>query len=250
MKRFNINEFIWFVILLFFTLYIYYLLSTNKITIFVHPKLAKYSAFSLVAFGELTILQFFNVFTVKTRVKFKRGYIFFILALIIGIFIAPGGLNSEIADKKGITLVGSSSIENIGKHIHTKDEVISGNVINFNDKNYIHYFEDLSENVDKHVGKKVIISGFVTKKDELNLDEFIITRLLINCCAADSQVIGVICRGDANTTINSDAWIRVEGIVSFKENIDKNNKVTEKLPLINVQKLTKLNKPENPYIYE
>jgi putative membrane protein len=250
MKRFNINEFIWFIILLLFTIYIYYLLSTSKITIFVHPKLAKYSAFSLVVFGELTILQFFNVFTVKTRVKFKKGYILFILALIIGIFIAPGGLNSEIADKKGITLVNSNSIENIGKHIHTIDEVISGNVINFNDKNYIHYFEDLSENIDKHIGKKIVISGFVTKGDTLNVNEFIITRLLINCCAADSQVIGVLCRGELNTNLDKDTWIRVEGVVSFKQNKDMNNKVIGKLPLINAQKITKINKPANPYIYE
>jgi len=248
MKRFNINEFIWFMILLMFTIYIYYLLSTTKITMFVHPKLAKYSAFSLIVFGELTMLQFFNVFTVKTRIKFKKGYVLFIIVLIIGIFIAPGGLNSEIAEKKGITFVSSSSTENIGRHSHTKDEVISGNVINFSDKNYIHYFEDLSENIDKHLGKKIIISGYVTKNDKLNKNEFIITRLLINCCAADSQVIGILCKTNNNKVLNKDTWVRVEGVVSFKENED--SKVREKLPLIIVEKVTNINKPVNSYIYE
>jgi putative membrane protein len=250
MKRFNINEFIWFIILLTFTLYIYYLLSTAKITLFVHPKLAKYSAFSLVIFGELTIFQLFKVFTVKTRVKFKKGYLFFIIVLIIAIFVAPGGLNSAIGDKKGITLVSSHSIENIGKHIHTKEEVINGEVITFNDKYYLHYLEDLSENIDKHIGKKIIISGYVTKEDKLSKDEFILTRLLINCCAADSQVLGVLCKYNIDKPVDKDTWIIVEGIVSFKENKDKNNKITGKLPLIVVQKITKITKPVNPYIYE
>lgn len=250
MKRFNINEFIWFLILLAFTLYIYYLLSTNKITLFVHPKLAKYSAFSLIIFGELTIFQLFKVFSVKTRIKFKKGYIFFILVLIIGIFIAPGGLNSEIGDKKGISLVSSHSIENIGKHIHTKDEVINSNMIIFNEKNYVHYLEDLSENIDKHIGKKIIIGGYVTKGNKLNKDEFILTRLLINCCVADSQVLGVLCRDSSNIALDKDTWIRVEGIVSFKENKDENNKITGKLPLIVIEKVTRINKPGNPYIYE
>lgn len=250
MKRFNINEFIWFVILLIFTFYLYYLLSTTEITMFVHPKLAKYSAFSFIIFGLLTTLQFFSIFTIKTRIKFKKGYVLFMLVLIIGIFIAPRGLNQEIAHKKGITLVSSGSAENIGGHIHTKDEVISGNVISFNDKNYIHYLEDLSENINKHVGKKIIISGYVTKEDKLNKDEFIITRLLINCCAADSQVIGILCRGDLTKSLNKDAWVRVEGIVSYKEIKDGNNKVVSKLPLIIVQKLTNINKPVNQYIYE
>ncbi|MFL0269222.1 TIGR03943 family putative permease subunit [Candidatus Clostridium radicumherbarum] len=248
MKRFNINEFIWFIILLVFTFYIYYLLSSTKITMFVHPKLAKYSAFSLVVLGELTILQIFNVFTVKTRIKFKKGYVLFILVLVIGIFIAPRGLNSEIAEKKGITFVSSSSTENIGSHTHTKDDVINGNVISFNDENYIHYFEDLSGNLEKHIGKGIIISGYVTKDDKLNKDEFIITRLLVNCCAADSQVIGILCKTDGNKVLKNDTWVRVEGVVSFKEN--ENSKINRKLPLIIEGKVTKINKPVTPYIYE
>lgn len=248
MKRFNINEFIWFIILIMFTSFIYYLLLSTKITMYVHPKLAKYSAFSLVVFGELTILQVFNVFTVKTRIKFKKGYILFILVLIIGMLIAPGGLNSEIAEKKGIIFVSSSSTENIGSHTHTKDDVINGNLISFNDGNYIHYFEDLSGNLEKHIGKDIIISGFVTKDGKLNKDEFIITRLLVNCCAADSQVIGILCKTDGNKVLNNDTWVRVEGVVSFKEN--ENSRVNGKLPLIIAKKVTNINKPAAPYIYE
>lgn len=248
MKRFNINEFIWFIILLIFTIYIYYLLSSTKITMFVHPKLAKYSAFSLIIFGELTILQMFNVFTVKTRIKFKKGYVLFILVLIIGIFIAPRGLNSEIAEKKGIIFVSSSSTENIGSHAHTKDDLINGNTITFNDKNYIHYFEDLSGNLEKHLGKDIIISGYVTKDNKLNKDEFIITRLLVNCCAADSQVIGILCKTEGKEVLNNDEWVRVEGVVSFKEN--QNSNINGKLPLIIAGKVTNINKPVTPYIYE
>lgn len=250
MKRFNISEFIWFIILLVFTLYIYYLLITGRITLFVHPKLAKYSAFSLVILGELSVFQFFKIFTVKTRVSFKNGYIYFILVIIVGIFIAPGGLNSEIGDKKGITLVTSHSIENIGKHTHTKEELIIGNTIVFNDKYYMHYLEELSEDLDKHIGKKIIISGYVTKSSKLGKDEFILTRLLINCCAADSQVLGISCRNASGTYIEKDSWIRVEGMVSYKENRDSSNKLLGKLPLIVVDKITQIKKPANPYIYE
>lgn len=250
MKRFNINEFIWFSILLCFTLYIYYLLSTGKIVLFVHPKLARYSAFSLIVFGELTIFQWFKIFTIKTRVNFKNGYLFFIAALIIGIFIAPGGLNSEIGEKKGITLVSSHNIKNIGKHTHSEEELITGDIITFNDKYYVHYLEELGEDLDEQIGKKVVITGYVSKSDKLQSDEFILTRLLINCCAADSQALGITCRSSLSEVIDKDSWVTLEGTVSFKENRDKDNRIIGKLPLIVVESIKQIEKPSNPYIYE
>ncbi|ERI92980.1 TIGR03943 family protein [Clostridiales bacterium oral taxon 876 str. F0540] len=240
MKKFNISEFIWFFILLMFTLYIYFLLYTGKITLFIHPKLVKYSVFSFIVLGELTIVQLFKIFTVKTRITRKNGYALFLLALIFGVFFAPGGLTSDIGDKKGVILVSSEDVENIGRHSHSEEQVIEGNDIVFTEKNYIHYLEDLSANLDKHMGKKIKITGFVLKNDKLQKDEFILTRMLINCCAADSQVMGVTVKYDKAITLNKDEWVNVEGIVSSKG----------KQPIILVQKITKVNKPSNPYIYE
>lgn len=251
MKRFNLNEFIWFAILTMFSLYIYYLLSTGKIVLFIHPKMVKYAAFSFVVFGQLAVFQFFKVFTVKTRKSFKSGYLMFIFALAVGVFLAPGGLNSDIGNKKGVTLVSSGNIENIGKHTHDEEERISGDVITFNQKNYIHYLEDLSKNIDAHQGKVIKINGLVLKdRPDLDKDEFVVTRLLINCCAADSQVLGVICKWDKAETLEKDTWISIEGTVGYKLHIDKNSSVIGKYPVIKVNKLEKTKKPANPYIYE
>lgn len=240
MKRFNINEFIWFFILFMFTMYIYLLLSTGKITLYIHPKMIKYSAFSFVVLGELTIVQFFNIFTVKTRGSFKNGYALFLLALVVEIFLAPGGLTSDIAYKRGVTLVSSNNIENIAKHSHNESEVIEGNEIIFNENNYIHYLEDLGNNLDKHVGKKIKIAGFVLKKEKEAKDEFVVSRMLINCCAADSQVLGLAVKYDKAYTLKKDEWVTIEGIVTSEDNH----------AVIKVSKLKKIEKPSNPYIYE
>jgi putative membrane protein len=250
MKRFNINEFIWFLILTLFTLYIYFLISSGKITLFLHPKMIKYAAFSFVIFGELAVVQFFKIFTVTTRVRFKKGYVLFFITLIIGIFIAPGGLTSDIKAKKGVTLVSSSNIENIAEHSHSEKQRIEGNEIIFNEKNYIHYLEDLSSHIDEHVGKKIKITGFVLKEKNLNKDEFLISRMMMNCCAADSQILGVVGKWDKIEGLKQDDWIVVEGKVSFKEEKDKNNKVVKRYPVVLVEKLTHIETPDNPYIYE
>jgi putative membrane protein len=250
MKRFNINEFIWFFILSLFTLYIYLLVSSGKITLFIHPKMIKYTAFSFVIFGELAIFQLFKVFTVKTRVKFRKGYILFFLVLIVGIFIAPGGLTSDIKNKRGVTFVSTSNIENIAEHSHSEKQTIEGDVIIFNETNYIHYLEDLSSHIEEHVGKKIKITGFVLEDKKLEKDEFLISRMMMNCCAADSQILGLIARWDNSKSLEKDQWIRAEGTVSFKEEKDKDNKVIKKYPVVLIEKVSKIKKPESPYIYE
>jgi putative membrane protein len=240
MKRFNMNEFVWFFILAMFTAYIYLLLATGKMTLYLHPKMVKYSAFSFVILGELTIVQFFKVFTVKTRVKFRSGYMLFFMTLIFGIFFAPGGLNSDITKQKGVTFVSSGNIESIAAHSHEKGQVIEGNEIIFNETNYIHYLEDLGRNLDKHVGKKIKITGFVLKEDNLSKDEFVITRMLMNCCAADSQILGLKAKYPMTQSLEKDQWISVEGIVTSKDNH----------AVIFVQRLNKIERPDTPYIYE
>ncbi|MCM0649326.1 TIGR03943 family protein [Clostridium swellfunianum] len=250
MKRFNINEFIWFLILSLFTLYIYFLISSGKITLFLHPKMVKYAAFSFIVFGELAVVQLFKVFTVATRVRFKKGYLLFFITLIIGVFIAPGGLTSQIGEKKGVILVSSSHIESIAEHSHNEKQRIEGNEIIFNEKNYIHYLEDLSDHIDEHIGKKIRITGFVLKDNKLSKNEFLVSRMLINCCAADSQILGVVGSYDKSEALEKDSWIVVEGKVSLKEEKDINNKVIKKYPVILVEKLINIEKPNNPYIYE
>jgi putative membrane protein len=240
MKRFNINEFIWFLILTLFTLYIYFLISSGKITLFLHPKMIKYAAFSFIIFGELAVVQLFKIFTVTTRVRFKKGYVLFFITLIVGIFIAPGGLTSEISNKKGVTLVTSSSIENIAEHSHDEKQRIEGDEIIFNEKNYIHYLEDLGNNLDKHIGKRIKITGFVLKQEGMARNEFVITRMLINCCAADSQVLGLVVRFDKAESLKKDEWVTVEGIVGS----------SDKHAVIQAAKVSKSQKPNNQYIYE
>ncbi|MCM8711367.1 TIGR03943 family protein [Clostridium sp. SYSU_GA19001] len=240
MKRFNKNEFLWFLILFFFTVYIYYLISTGKIFLFIHPKLIVYTSFSFVIFGTLTVFQFFNIFKVKTRAKMKNGFLLFAFALVTAVFIAPGGLTPDIINQKGVILVSSNNIENIGKHTHSKEEIIIGNTIEFNAKNYIHYLEELSSNIEKHKGKKVKISGFAYKEENLNKNEFMLFRILINCCAADSQVFGIMCNWDKAEVLEKDSWVNVEGILKVKDN----------RPFILVKKLERAEKPVNTYIYE
>lgn len=67
MKRFNINELFKFIIMVGFTFYFYYLVLTDKLNLFINPKMVKYIIFASIFFTILTVYQFTKVFTVKTK---------------------------------------------------------------------------------------------------------------------------------------------------------------------------------------
>lgn len=240
MKRFNINEFIWFIVLAMFTFFSYHLISTGQIFKFIHPHLLKYTMVSFVIFGVLAAFQLFNVFKVKTRAKPKKGFLLFFIVIAVGFISAPKGLTPEIKNKKGVILVTSNNIENIGRHIHGREETIEGDTIVFNARNYVHYLEDLSSNIESHKGKKVYISGFIHKEDKLLEDEFILSRLLMNCCAADAQVLGVMCQYEGAKNLEDNIWVNIEGEIRSDVNY----------LAVKVNKIEKSEEPENTYIYE
>ena len=72
-KKLNLNELIWFLILIGFTCYFYMIISTNKITLFVHPKMVKYVKFALCFFIILVIFQGKNIFSNKKAKRLKIG---------------------------------------------------------------------------------------------------------------------------------------------------------------------------------
>ena len=70
-KKLNLNELIWFLILIGFTFYFYRVISTNKLTLFVHPKMVKYVKFALYFFIVLVIFQGKNIYAFKKAKRIK-----------------------------------------------------------------------------------------------------------------------------------------------------------------------------------
>lgn len=83
MKRFNINEFLWFLILLGISGYIFFLIKTGGVNKFVHGHMTRYLALALVPLLLITVFQFYKSFTIISSRKIKKGYFIFFIMLII-----------------------------------------------------------------------------------------------------------------------------------------------------------------------
>jgi uncharacterized repeat protein (TIGR03943 family) len=90
--------------------------------------------------------------------------------------------------------------------------------------------------------RRVQVTGFIT------LDRngaFYLTRMVVNCCAADAQPVKVGLTGQAPRVMQPDSWLEVIGTFTSRQTKDPNNGGV--IPYINVTQSRRVPPPTNPY---
>jgi len=90
--------------------------------------------------------------------------------------------------------------------------------------------------------RRVQITGFVTIGSH---GTPYLTRMILNCCAADAQPIKVALSGKVPAVLGRDAWFDVIGTYSAKEMKDPVNGGT--IPFIDVSQITPVSAPDDEY---
>ncbi|OBR90118.1 putative two-component membrane permease complex subunit [Clostridium ragsdalei P11] len=250
--KLNKSEFKWFVILICFTYYVYNLLSSGKIYLYLNPKMIKYVRFSFIIFLILTIFQLRRLF-IPTQINKRKVYFcVFLVPLFLGIYINPQGLNDELISKKGEVVMKNS----ISKKISTSQtqsksiqkDTPKDNILVVDGKNFTHIADDICyNNPSKYKGKDIVITGFVFRDGTNSKDKFLIARLMMVCCAADTEVTGLVCDWNKASTLKNNKWIKITGKIDVEtENINGEKSST---PVIRVEGVDPAQKPQNQYIY-
>lgn len=246
MKRFNINEFLRLIILSGFAFYFFYILKTGKIYMFISPRMIIYTKCTLIFLSILSIYQLTKVFTVKLNQKINKVYIILILTLIICFLGLGNKVNSNLAEKKGINITSTQQSKNDKDDDESKDD--EGNMV-IADYNFVSKTDDIGANLEKYRGKKVVISGFVYKDNTLKLDEFVIARQLMTCCAADTSIVGLLCGYDNTSSLQKDQWVRIVGTIDSTQYKDSGSSKETTLALIKIETIENIKIPGNVYVY-
>ncbi|MBZ9625233.1 TIGR03943 family protein [Clostridium sp. FP2] len=278
-KKLNLNELIWFIILTGFTCYFYMIISTNKITLFVHPKMVKYVKFALYFFITLLIFQGKNIYSFKKAKRLKIGYIMFLIPLTLGFILKPVGMSTYSAINKGFSLNSQLKISNLKhkhkvladgtevcehneEHINSIDGAnvssnkslenivaVKAGTIDITKENFIKSYEDIYGNPHNYVGRVINTKGFIYKQKGLNEGEFILSRIIVSCCAADAQLLGILCGYPEKKSFTEGTWVNVEGTLGEREYVDSKSGQITVIPIIKVNKIEKIDKHNNEYIY-
>lgn len=279
-KKLNLNELIWFLILIGFTCYFYMIISTNKITLFIHPKMVKYVRFALCFFIILVLFQGKNIFRVKRGKRLKLGYIMFLIPLTLGFLQKPEGVSAYSAINKGFSLTSQLKINSL-KHEHTilsdgtevceydeKDThstegdndtldmssesalMVKEGVINMTNENFISIYEDIYGKPYNYVDRIINMKGFIYKQKGLNKNEFILSRILVSCCAADAQLVGILCDYSEGNALTEGSFVNIEGLLGEREYKDSKSGEINIIPFIKVDKIEKIDEQNNDYIFK
>lgn len=197
MKKFNIDELIWFIILVFLTLSIVFLIRSGNITNFVGVDMIKYFYLSIVILSVFSIFQFGRIFTIRRRVEVTNKFIPLTFTLCVGVvllYVFPLLKNNH----------------NINNEIlfNNNDAIIITN-------NNYGILSEINENRNTYEGKSIVFLGYV---DENKSDsEFtIISREYIKCCQADKEKVQVRTKG-IDSNIKEGQWINICGKICFDE---------------------------------
>lgn len=252
MKRFNLDELLWLIILILLEISISYLVFTNKIDFYVGKKMIKYSYFTIIMIGIISIFQLTNVFTCKGNTNLKIKFIPIILALTLGgISIKTqdtfkhAELNKELKGSKiDIQALyeyeSNFNINDNKKELSLEEETnmykgAKEELLIINEDNAMK-LEEIRLNPKNYIGKKLKIYGFVCKENYLNENQFIIGRIVMTCCAADSRIVGIIGEYDKAGELNENDKVIITGRIS-SSNIKDDNNVKHRVPVIDVEKI-------------
>lgn len=266
MKRFNFDELLWFIVLILLDILIVYLIISNKIDFYVGKKMIKYAYFTVIMISIISVFQLTNIFTCKGSINLKIKLIPIILALMLGgVSIKTQEtfrhteLNKELKgsniDIQSLYEYESDFNENYNKNnVSLRDKINSPQdnekksksdinvskvdkeeLLTINEDNAMK-LEDIRKNPKSYIGKKLIIHGFVCKENYLNENQFIIGRIVMTCCAADSRIVGIIGEYGEASALNENDKIIVTGSIS-SSNIKDDNNVTHRVPVIKVEKI-------------
>jgi len=80
------------------------------------------------------------------------------------------------------------------------------------------WVSEINNNPQKYAGYKIKLTGFVYIDPELcHEGEFMASRMLMTCCAADVTPLGLICKYDKTSELKISSWVTVEGTLISEE---------------------------------
>ncbi|MBE6053293.1 MAG: membrane-spanning protein [Clostridium sartagoforme] len=192
MRKFNVEEFIWLLILSLLTFYIVYLMLSGDVYNFLSEETAKNLYIAIAILPILIIVQAMKVISFSSRVDTSLKFIPIIFTLLIGVL-----------------LLLRSHIYNDDSNLVSFNNILAKDAIEINHETH-HILATLQDVGDEYVGKYITFTGFVYKYED---EKFILGREEMNCCAADSYIIGV--KTLAPEKFEEGQWIRALGKISF-----------------------------------
>ena len=230
-----------------FTLYFAGVVISGAVYRYVHERHIPMLLFSIVFFLLIGILK------VKQALKDTQSgidrtsfYSIFIFAAALGLMTVKGAKNLDFSKFTYTEALGDQSAVSPAPAfgIQTSPQLtLKDGCIVMDDENFSLWLTELYTNLGAWAGTKIRATGSVWKDEELfEPNEFALARMMMVCCAADLQPIGILAQWNNTQALSDGAWIKVTGTLTKKNESDSD-------PLILIETIETISPPEREYVY-
>ncbi|MGG5779993.1 TIGR03943 family putative permease subunit [Bacillus albus] len=271
------------IILIGLAMLLFKLLVTGNIYNFIAPKMIK---FTYIAFVVILLLGSLQVWrdgrekqddcncckhhtALKSGMKSFFVYVLFVVPIISAFLFGGVTIDGSLAGKRGMNQsVQARSIEKNEKegiqvnpdwqeqdetsNLKVTDQVeeqleksmLGQRKIQVEDKDYVQTMSIIGQDVKRFKGKEITFSGFIYNDKDVTGDKVVVARYGITCCIADASVWGMIVAGEDVRKLPQETWVKITGL------LDETTYKGTLFPLVKVNKVEKINKPTDPYVYD
>jgi putative membrane protein len=158
------------------------------------------------------------------------------LPLLIGILIPSRPLDASAASTRGMNV----SAPLIRSSSQTRQFEAAADT-----RNILDWIRIFNSNTDlaPYLGQTAKVTGFVYHDPRLPANQFIVSRFVITCCAADASAIGMIVTWNESSALKESDWVEVKGPVQSSQ------LGGQPIPLIAASLVQSVQQPGQPYLY-
>ncbi|EFW38064.1 TIGR03943 family putative permease subunit [Treponema phagedenis] len=236
-------------ILVLFILAITFLLTifSGSVYAYVHKRHIPMIVFAACTFMLIAILKIAKLQN-TTNCSHKKPWYLILFLLALAPSLLPSNKSLSISSLSfnmdtGTSLVQNHTTINPFTDNGTSAAQLTNGKIIMNDIDFGKWLPELYLRLDSWTGTEIEISGAVWLHDSFTETQFAIGRLLMVCCAADMQPVGILCESKTPLHLADDEWVLVSGIVeksAYEEGFE---------PLIRVHSVKKIPRPAQEYVY-
>jgi uncharacterized repeat protein (TIGR03943 family) len=225
-----------------------WLAATGRLTLYVHPRYIIFTVVMAVVAGALVLAAVAILpgqrddldHDHSTAPRRDRALGWFRLVVLIGaafalLVVPPATLSARMLQNRDVV--------SAGPRLDTKDvpKLQGSDPATFSLKDWAALLQQ--GGVESVLGQDVNISGYVLDQGDDNV--FFIARMVITCCAVDAQPIGLpVYRPNWKDELHPSTWIAVEGTF-----VQATGRAGRYPALIQIGTLTRIDEPDNPYVY-
>jgi uncharacterized repeat protein (TIGR03943 family) len=165
------------------------------------------------------------------------GLLLVALPVILGLLIPPKPLGAAAMSNREIS-VGSVNSTTAPQ----TSQVISRPAV---EKNVLDWLIDfrLAQDPAAFADQEARVIGFVYQDERFGGGQFMVSRFVLSCCAADAAPLGLVVHWPETTALTNDQWVEVSGRFQPGEFNG------EAMPILIADKVTPTEVPEQPYLY-